>query len=779
MNLCSDMTNHALERKQYDLEQKQHDLEQKQHDLKQNQHDLGRKLHAPEQKQHAPEQKQHAQKRKRLAIVTGSEATKETLCSQMKYFLEDCVDIVGYSEEVMVKELIQADLVVMSSKILAEEMAAHVSPESPVLIAKRSLNIENIEQLFGIPKGTSAFFVNDLKENSLGCIEALKEIGIDYLDLIPYYPGCRIYRNAKIAITAGEKALVPDHVDKVFDLGARIIDISSIVEILKHLDLMDQKLSLVSDKYKETMIRFSNHLYHLFNEATSMNQYLGRILNQINDGMIAYYGSGMISIFNEKSREIFGPASAGDLIQNVIIDPSIKEYLLAEEDLSDRLFRFNHEDLIISKFRIDKLDTTVCTIKNTKENKDIEVKLRQNLIRKGYIGKYRFNDIAGDSPAITETIRIAQKLARSDLNILIYGESGVGKELFASAIHNESQRRRGPFVAINFSAISEDLIESELFGYEEGAFTGAKKGGRLGIFEQANQGTIFLDEIGDISMRIQARLLRVLQEKEIRRVGGSENIPIDVRVIAATNKNLIQMCREGSFREDLYHRLKKFYLKVPPLRARSQDIDCLVHHFLRKHGRDNLEISEEVMQIFRNHPWNGNVRELENVIEYLIAVCDSDIVKINELPEDFFELPIDCGLNQWQHNCGRVQLQPNCGQSQLQPDYGMSPIVHDHAGDQMSFDYAACNQALCERGNLEEYILFLKLIKEYTERGLTISRKTMTEEARRRFPYLTEEKIRKRTDQLQDLKMITKSVGRVGMRLTPIGALYIRQLPPI
>lgn len=678
--------------------------------------------------------------RKTLAIVAGSEATKETLCNQMRYYLEDCIDIEGFSEEIQVKEPIRADLVVMSSKVLAEEMTEFVSPECPVLIANRSLNIESMEKLFGIPKGTAVFFVNDIKENVFGCIESLKEIGIDYIDFIPYYPGCRIYRTANIAVTAGETALVPDYVEKVIDLGARIIDISSIIEILKHFELMEEKLNLVSAKYKETMIRFSNNLYRLFTEASRMSRHLARILNQINDGIIAFSGSGIISIFNEKSKEIFGFHSEGELIAEAISDKNLREYLLSDQDMSDRLFKLDNSDFIISKFRIDKIDTTVCTIKNTKENKDIEVKLRQDLIKKGYFGKYRFGDIVASSPVMQDTVHIAKKLAKTDLNILIYGESGVGKELFASAIHNESGRSLGPFVAINFSALSEDLVESELFGYEEGAFTGAKKGGRLGIFEQANQGTIFLDEIGDISPKIQARLLRVLQEKEIRRIGGSENIPIDVRVIAATNKNLVRMCQEGSFREDLYHRLKKFYLKIPPLKARTEDIDALVRHFLRKHGKGKLMISEEVMEILRGNRWNGNVRELENVIEYFIAVSEDQTVMICDLPEDFFEEP--------------VRYRP-----------------------QHSYD-----EILCEKGNLEEYIYIMKAIRDYTQRGLTISRRTLTEIAKEKYPYITEERIRRKTDDLQDLRLITKSVGRVGMRLTLNGVKYINnylQFPPI
>lgn len=684
---------------------------------------------------------ENSTKKKKLAIVTGSEETKNTLCNQMKYYLEDCVDIEGFSEEIQVTQPIEADLVVMSSKIVADEMKEYVRPECSVMIAYRSLDIENLEKLFGIPKGTKAYFVNDIKENTLGCITALKEIGIDYIDFIPYYPGCRVYQNAEIAVTVGEEALVPNHVEKIIDIGARIIDVSSIVEILKHFDLMDKKLDLVSVKYKEGMVRLSNNLYHLFNEASQMNQYFAKILNQINDGIIAFYGNGIISIFNEKCKTIFGDHAEGELIDTVVSDKSLRDYLISRQDLSDKLVRIDNSDFIINKFHIEKTDTIVCTIKNTKENKDIEVKLRQSLIKKGYVGKYRFNDIVATSPIMQDTVHIAKKLARTDLNILIYGESGVGKEIFASAIHNESKWSKGPFVAINFSAISEDLVESELFGYEEGAFTGAKKGGRLGIFEQANQGTIFLDEIGDISPRIQTRLLRVLQEKEIRRVGGSENIPINVRVIAATNKNLLNMCREGTFREDLYHRIKKFYLKIPPLNTRTEDIDILVRHFLKKHGGEKLIISEEVMELLHKNHWNGNVRELENVIEYIIAVCDEQMVTILDLPEDLFDEPVR-----------RVN------------------------------EFESYHHILCEKGNLEEYVFLLKMIRSRTDEGLTSSRKTLAEAAKKVYPYTTEDRIRKKTDDLQDLKLITKSVGRVGMRLTINGVKYlnnINQFPPI
>lgn len=191
--------------------------------------------------------------------------------------------------------------------------------------------------------------------------------------------------------------------------------------------------------------------------------------------------------------------------------------------------------------------------------------------------KYHFSDILGHSPAVQKAIRLAQYYSGTDETILIFGESGTGKELFAQSIHNASRRRQSPFVAVNCAAIPDTLIESELFGYEEGAFTGARKGGKQGLFQTADNGTIFLDEIGDIPLSLQSRLLRVLEEREVMPVGSTSVIPIDVRVICATNRNLNEMVRQGTFREDLYYRLKILPLVIPPLRERVEDIPELLH----------------------------------------------------------------------------------------------------------------------------------------------------------------------------------------------------------
>ncbi|UFJ42887.1 sigma 54-interacting transcriptional regulator [Brevibacillus humidisoli] len=232
--------------------------------------------------------------------------------------------------------------------------------------------------------------------------------------------------------------------------------------------------------------------------------------------------------------------------------------------------------------------------------------------------KYTFEEITGESEPMRVAIEQAKKAALTPATVLLRGESGTGKELFAHAIHNASERKYNQFIRVNCAAISESLLESELFGYEEGSFTGARRGGKRGLFEEASGGTIFLDEIGELSMSMQAKLLRVLQEREIVRVGATKATPIDVRVIAATHVNLESAIQAGRFREDLYYRLQVVPIHIPPLRQRQEDIRPLVMHVLRKHnqeyGRNVKQIADETLQILRAYHWPGNVRELENVL---------------------------------------------------------------------------------------------------------------------------------------------------------------------
>jgi PAS domain S-box-containing protein len=250
--------------------------------------------------------------------------------------------------------------------------------------------------------------------------------------------------------------------------------------------------------------------------------------------------------------------------------------------------------------------------------------------------KYDWENIVGGSEKMLQAKYMARRAAQTNSNVLLLGESGTGKELFAHAIHNGSGRSDSPFVKVNCAAIPSELLESELFGYEEGAFTGARKGGKVGKFELANGGSIFLDEIGDMPMEMQAKILRVLQEKEVERIGGNKPFRVDVRVIAATNKNLKGLVDAGKFREDLYYRLNVMTIEIPPLRERCGDLKDLVGILLKKLanqlGKCVNRVSSEAMEHLAAHRWPGNVRELENVLERAINLTDTDTIQPVHLP---------------------------------------------------------------------------------------------------------------------------------------------------
>ncbi|KAB2905227.1 MAG: AAA domain-containing protein, partial [Kofleriaceae bacterium] len=261
----------------------------------------------------------------------------------------------------------------------------------------------------------------------------------------------------------------------------------------------------------------------------------------------------------------------------------------------------------------------------------------------GTSARYVLGDLVGRSPALRHIIGLAEAAAQSDAAVLISGESGTGKEVLAQAIHNASGRAGGPFVAVNCAAIPRDLLESELFGYEAGAFTGARKGGRPGKFEIAEGGTLLLDEIGDMPLDMQVKLLRVLQEKTVSRLGGARELPLSCRIVATTNRDLDDEAQRGLFRRDLYYRLRVIHIELPPLRERKGDIAALVDHFLRvyasKAGKKLTRVAPAVMDALVAYPWPGNIRELEHVLESEVALAAQEAVVVSEIPMTLRERP--------------------------------------------------------------------------------------------------------------------------------------------
>ncbi|MBQ8617501.1 MAG: sigma 54-interacting transcriptional regulator [Clostridia bacterium] len=359
-------------------------------------------------------------------------------------------------------------------------------------------------------------------------------------------------------------------------------------------------------------------------------------------GVVDHVFEGIIAVDKDNNIRTFNPAAAhllhrkaqdviGQPVSRALPEGRLSAILSSNQPLTNEIVRMGGDNFVLNSAPMvqdgQRLGTLV-TFQAAQSITNAENRLRDRLRVSGHVARYHFNDILGDSYAIRMAIRQAQRFARVDSNILLMGETGTGKELFAQSIHNESERATGPFVAVNCASIPENLMESELFGYEGGAFTGASKTGKAGLFEAAHEGTIFLDEVSEIPVQLQSRLLRVIQEREVRRIGANRVIPINVRIICATNRDLQEMVRKGNFREDLYYRLKVLSVHLPPLRSRESDMVQIMQHYIsyyaQKFGKGHILLSPEAVTRVAEYAWPGNIREIRNISEQLTVLCEGD-----------------------------------------------------------------------------------------------------------------------------------------------------------
>jgi transcriptional regulator with PAS, ATPase and Fis domain len=358
------------------------------------------------------------------------------------------------------------------------------------------------------------------------------------------------------------------------------------------------------------------------------------ILENFNEGVINLNVIGRVLSINQHAVELLGLRDYGDLtsqhINDILPHSEISDVLSTNKVVKDMVVPYNKRMLLLNTLPINVngiFNGIVALFSDAETLQQQENKIRRKMHYKGDIAKYHFSDIIGQSEQMIKAGNKAKKFARSDSNVLILGESGTGKELFAQSIHNDSSRSNQPFIAINCAAIPENLLESEFFGYNDGAFTGAKKGGNPGLFELAHNGTVFLDEIGEIPLSMQAKLLRVLQENVVRRLGSPTAIPIDVRVISATNVNLIEDVKNGKFRMDLYYRIAVLNLFLPKLSNRKGDIALLVKAFTTKNYPAFFPLIEgvisDIVPLLEENEWHGNIREFENTLERLFAYIET------------------------------------------------------------------------------------------------------------------------------------------------------------
>lgn len=377
-------------------------------------------------------------------------------------------------------------------------------------------------------------------------------------------------------------------------------------------------------------------------------EWLESIIEAVNDGILVIDKSGIVQLINEEYTNITGVTKEqiigkpltevrpGAILPTVLENGKPKEGVFRKEKKKEYVVDMApiyYNDEIVGAVSVCKSMPELYVL--TKELKRSKQKINQleKAVGQMHQAKYTFSDIIGTSSVIQKVVDQAKRIAHTDLNVLITGESGTGKEIFAHGIHQKSDRKSQPFVPVNCAAIPSSLLESELFGYEEGAFTNSKQEGKIGLFELANKGTLFLDEIGDMPLDLQSKLLRVLEEGTFRKIGGLTEQQIDVRIIAATNKDLSKLVQKNLFREDLLYRINTVHLSIPPLRERKEDILEIINFIVNNHHYSNYEFDEEVKKTFLQYDWPGNVRELKNTIHYAINMSDQFIITQDDLPE--------------------------------------------------------------------------------------------------------------------------------------------------
>lgn len=524
---------------------------------------------------------------------------------------------------------IKEELVIVMAESRALKVKDYVVNKNNIIVAKRTFMKDAVFPVFSIPDNTDVLVVNDSIETVLESVSTLNHTGIN-INFIPFEPG-KEYHHINYAVSPNVGEMVPKYIEHIYDIKDRVLDISTMLLIISKLHLNDVDIQKRLYNYYQKILSSNDGIIDNYNNLLEKTEEIDILLNLSHDGILLTDKDGNIIIANKKFKKMFGIVNPiiNRQIHQVIPEIAFEKYYTG--DFSDELITFKKKYINLEKQDIIHFNNETRMYFNFQEVtyiKKLEQNLTQKLREKGQIARYNFEDIVRESSKMETIIDISKKIAATDLTVFITGESGTGKEVLAQAIHNASNRKNQPFIAINGAAIPDNLLESELFGYVSGSFTGALKGGKQGLFEKANNGTIFLDEIGDMPKYLQSKLLRVLQEQQITPIGSDKMIDIDVRVIAATNRDPINMITDGRFRKDLFYRLNVFPVHLPPLRDRVEDLDALLHHFTKK----RFTFSDECMTLFHQHDWPGNIRELLNISQYLSILDDHSLVELDSLP---------------------------------------------------------------------------------------------------------------------------------------------------
>lgn len=444
-----------------------------------------------------------------------------------------------------------------------------------------------------------------------------------------------------VKMTLDDTQSVEEQINKCIDRGIKVLVGDSIVNRIAKKRGCE---SYLIESGEEAIINAIEEAIRVLRATQAERERMQRfmaVIDNTSDGVIATDKDSRISVFNVNAEKILGISkdnAIGRPMLDAIGDNALTRIVLSKQVKVDSIHNvgsvklaINHVPIVVSGENMG----SIITFQDVSKIQSLEKNIRIKLSEKGFIARYTFEDIVFQSAVMKHCIDRARTYGSYDSSVLISGPSGVGKELLAQSIHNVSSRASGPFVPINCAALPPSLIESELFGYEEGAFTGAKKGGKAGLFELAHGGTIFLDEIGELPLDLQGRLLRVIQEREVMRIGDDRVIPVDVRIICASNRDLREQVTMGKFRRDLLFRINILTLNVPPLDERREDIPVLakyfIKHYQQKYGRPPMVLSAGALDFLKNYHYEGNVRELQGMIERAVITCQRDRIFVENI----------------------------------------------------------------------------------------------------------------------------------------------------
>ena len=522
-----------------------------------------------------------------------------------------------YLDDLAEGEKLHADAFLAIDEYIYQQASLYIKDFNKLIKITRSPERDALNRISKIPAGTDVLIVNDSYISSLDTLNSFYEVGISHINMIAFDDSLAhtgIYNHLKIAITPAEPQLVPSHITEVIDIGYRQVSFETMFKLMKMLDLDISIINRNLFRYMQSLVESNNAFHANYVYGHLKSEMLSHIVNSSKIAMILVDNYYQIVYANNKALQIFQADDKNDIHLESCIDPAV----LASSDTPESPLAIDGSSYYYNKYPLNLMDEVAGYYITLQDEADVSLTNKVNR-QKGHIAKHHFKDIIHESSDMNRVIQTAKQIALTDHTVLIRGESGTGKELIAQSIHNASYRNKFPFVAINCAALPDNLLESELFGYEGGAFTGAQAKGKIGLFEQANHGTIFLDEIGDISAKLQSRLLRTIQERQIMRVGSDRLIDVDIRLITATNRDLEAAVREGSFRSDLFFRLNVLPVILPPLRKRKEDILPLLQHFL---GSSFKNIPAARLRQLTNYSWPGNVRELENMATYYQTLSD-------------------------------------------------------------------------------------------------------------------------------------------------------------